>query len=120
MLLHPSARSRLHLAQTMIDVSWTFRPPTVDPALRRCSGRGVKYPCYQRISWARVTLRWRGSRPGGDLNPYGSLALWGFNSVTGRLIPVCRAATAVPGPSYHLLLVMHRPGRAENSELFTE
>jgi hypothetical protein len=33
----------------------------VDPALRRRSGREVKYPCYQRIRRARVTLRWRGS-----------------------------------------------------------
>jgi hypothetical protein len=49
-----------------------------------------------------------------------SLAPWGFNSVTGLLIPVCQATTTVPGPSYHLLLVMHRPGRAENNELFAE
>ena len=48
------------------------------------------------------------------------LAPWGFNSLTGLLIPVCRPTTAVPAPSYHLLPVMHRPGRAENSELFTE
>jgi hypothetical protein len=48
------------------DLSWTCRPPTVNPALRRCSGRGVKYPCYQRIQPMRVALRWRGSRAGTD------------------------------------------------------
>jgi putative transposase len=46
-----------HRPQNTTALSWTCRRPAVDPALRRGLGRTVKYPCYQRIRQARVTLR---------------------------------------------------------------
>src|SRR2546421_7528883 len=46
------------------------RRSAVAPALRGCAGREVRYRCCQRVRDVGVTVRWRGSRPGGDLNPH--------------------------------------------------
>ena len=64
---HPQPGRRRHsLRGTVMDFPWTCRPPTVDPALRRCSGRRVNIPVTSASAGARVTLRWRGSRPRTD------------------------------------------------------
>jgi hypothetical protein len=65
-VLAPLAR----LLPTPLRISRLVTPDTLlrsEPCRRfGAAPAGIKYPCYQRVCGARVTLRWRGSRPRTD------------------------------------------------------